>query len=376
MKILSATAGLTTEAAMWERISKIIDLLRSGGHEVNVVHYVLRSASQEIKNDKRKEQDSFVIVSMLTVHIKHLKKLLSNKYDLVYGNLDNAVFCSLLGKLTKTPLIFDMHGGLVEEFLLEKGTNLRTKISPMFFLNKIVNFMDLKFSDRIICVSKKMIEYLHNEKGIPLEKMVYVTNGVDLNFLKPVNDDKVKNMRNKLELRDKLVFGYIGNFQYWQGVENFIDAARKIDDKEKEIAFLIVGGERESKERNIIFIPKVPRAQTPAYYAICDILVLPRPSYPATEIAAPTKFAEYVAIGKPILTTNVGDAAEFVREYKCGIVVEDNKVENLIKGMNEFKDKSGDELKIMAENSRKLAENEFDWEKVGINLLKAIEQFQ
>ena len=43
-----------------------------------------------------------------------------------------------------------------------------------------------------------------------------------------------------------------------------------------------------------IFIPKIPRAQIPDYYSACDVLVLPRPSHPATEIAAPTKFAEYI----------------------------------------------------------------------------------
>jgi glycosyltransferase involved in cell wall biosynthesis len=215
-----------------------------------------------------------------------------------------------------------------------------------------------------------MIEYLHDQKNIPLEKMAYVTNGVDLEFFKPIKDEKVENMRNELGLEDKFVFGYIGNFQKWQGVENFIEAARKIADS--EIAFLIVGGEEKSKENNIVFIPKVLRSQIPDYYSICDVLVLPRPSHPATEIAAPTKFAEYTAMGKPILTTNVGDAAEFVKEYKCGIVIEDNKVESLTKGINEFKSKSTDELKKMEKNSRTLSENEFDWEKVGNNLMDAI----
>jgi glycosyltransferase involved in cell wall biosynthesis len=77
-------------------------------------------------------------------------------------------------------------------------------------------------------------------------------------------------------------------------------------------------------------------------------------------------------MGKPILATNVGDAAEFVRKYDCGIVVKNNTPENLIEGMNEFKNKSEEELKRMGKNSRRLAENEFDWKKVGINLLNAI----
>lgn len=371
MKILSVYPSIPGEDAAWWRISNIARILESNGHEVHFVHYCREPSYEKLENKEQYANHSFVITSPMTVHIKHLKILRENHYDLVYGNAHPSVFCSLLGKLTKIPLIFDMHGGLVEEFLLEKGFGLNTTFISKYILKKLINIADLHFSDKIICVSKKMIEYLHTQKSVPLQKMAYVTNGVDLDFLKPVNDEKVENMRKQLGLEDKLVFGYIGGFQKWQGAENFMEAARKIDDK--RLAFLIVGEEKESREDNIIFIPKISRTQIPDYYSVCDVLVLPRPSHPATEIAAPTKFAEYAAMGKPILTTNVGDAAGFVKEYKCGVVVEDNKPENLINGMNEFKNKSGKELKEMGEKSRKLAEKEFDWEKVGIDLLKAVE---
>ena len=371
MKILSVHISTPGEDAAYWRISNIIKILRSAGHEVDVVHYVRRSSYEKLENKERYEQDSFVIASMPTVHLKHLKILRENHYDLVYGNTHTGVFCSLLGKLIKTPLIFDMHGGLVEEFLLENEFSLNPSFLSRFIQKKLIDFADLRFSDKIICVSHKMIEYLHDQKGVPLDKMAYVTNGVDLDFFKPVNDEKVNNIRSQLGLEDKLVFGYVGGFHKWQGVENFIEAAKRINDK--DLAFLIVGGEEESRKNNVIFVPKIPRSQIPDYYSICDVLVLPRPSHPATEIAAPTKFAEYTAMGKPILTTDVGDVADFVREYTCGIVVEDNKVENLIKGIKEFRDESEEELERMGKNSRMLAENEFDWEKVGINLLKAVE---
>jgi len=374
MKILSVCTSTPGEDAASWRISDISRILESKGHEVHFVHYFRKSSYEKLENKAQYSNRTFVITSAPAVHIKHLKILLKNNYDMVYGNNYDATFCSLLTKLTKTSLIFDMHGDVVEEFLIEKGPNLSTKISPKFLLNKFIDFMDLKFSDKIICVSKKMIEYLHDQKSIPLEKMAYVTNGVDLESFKPVNDEKNKNIRNQLGLEDKLVFGYIGNFQKWQGVENFIEAAKKINDK--DLAFLIVGGDKELRENNIISIPKIPRSQIPMYYSICNVLVLPRPSHLATEIAAPTKFAEYTAMEKPILTTDVGDAADFVKEYKCGIVVKDNKPENLIKGTNEFKGKTEEELKRMGRNSRKLAESEFDWKKVGINLLKAVESLR
>ncbi len=173
-------------------------------------------------------------------------------------------------------------------------------------------------------------------------------------------------------IENKFIFGYIGAFQGYQGVENLIEAAKIIDNEDAQ--FLIVGGEKKSTEHNIIFIPKIPRSQIPAYYSLCDVLILPRPSHIATEVAAPTKFAEYCAMGKPILTTNIGDAADLVRQYNNGIVVENNNPENLRKGIFEFLDLDIDTLTEMGINSRKLAEDEFDWEKISSRLYESLKE--
>ena len=121
-----------------------------------------------------------------------------------------------------------------------------------------------------------------------------------------------------------------------------------------------------------VFIAIATKPYILNYYSLCDVLVLPRPSYPATEIAAPTKFAEYTSMSKPVLTTEVGDAADLVKKYKCGIVVADNSPENLAQGVREFNQKAADEFEVMGRNSRTLAENEFDWNKVAVNLYQAV----
>jgi len=157
----------------------------------------------------------------------------------------------------------------------------------------------------------------------------------DLDFYKPQAGDKVNRLRKALGLEKKLVFGYIGGFARWQGVENLIEATKGIDTP--ELACVIVGAENKSRQGNTVFIPRVTRGRLLDYYSICDVLVLPRPSHPATEMAAPTKFAEYTAMGKPILTTNVGDAAELVRKYSCGIVVPSNSPRDLAKGIMQFR---------------------------------------
>ena len=116
--------------------------------------------------------------------------------------------------------------------------------------------------------------------------------------------------RKKLGIEDSFVFEYIGKNSPWQGVENLVEAA-KLSQNDSTTS-LFVGFGKKKRERNILFLPEVQHKEVPYYYSMCDVLILPRPSHVATEIAAPTKFAEYAAMGKPILLTNVGDAAQFI----------------------------------------------------------------
>ncbi len=372
MKILSIQISTPENNAEWWRISNLASIMADAGHEVDLVHYCGKTKYENFQEKDAYPNDKFIITSQLDVYFKHLKLLLDNKYDLVYANTGAAAFCSLSGRLTKIPLFFDMHGDLLQEFLLKH----RRAYNPHFLANyiqfKTMDYLNLRCSNRIICVSKRMIDYLHTDKGVAMEKMDYVTNGVDLEFFRPGNH-KGNELKEKLGLDEKFIFGYVGGFQSWQGIENLVKAAKSINDK--EIAFIIVGGQIEHTEENIISIPQINRLEVPSYYSLCDVLILPRPSHIATEVAAPTKFAEYTSMGKPILTSNVGDAANLVKRYNSGIVVDNNNVSSILSGVNQFNNLEVLKLRKMGRNSRKLAEKEFDWKLVGKNLLKALEKF-
>lgn len=57
-----------------------------------------------------------------------------------------------------------------------------------------------------------------------------------------------------------------------------------------------------------------------------DLAVLIREDHPLNEVACPTKFAEYVMCGLPVLITEgLGDLSELVQRKKLGIVMKDEK---------------------------------------------------
>lgn len=373
MRVLFVCTILPQKRADWWRIYNISEILKNYGNDIQFVHYCRESnynrADLERFHDHIFITFKSILTSTLLIHFKHLKILLKGDYDIVYCNGPCSVFYSLFGKITRVPIIFDMHGDVVEEYSIKnKKLNLISSIKFCFL--KIIDYISINCSDLILCVSEKEIKFLNEKKGISLEKMHYITNGVDLEFFKLNKNEKIKQIKNELGLNDKIIFGYIGDFQEWQGINNLVEVAKIID--ENDTTFIFVGGNIDIDKENIIIFPWVSREKIIDYYSICDILILPRPSHPSTEVAAPTKFSEYTSMSKPILTTNVGDAAEIVIKNKCGIVIKNNSINNLIDGINQFRGLSKEELNMMASNSRKVAENQFNWDKIGLKLINII----
>jgi glycosyltransferase involved in cell wall biosynthesis len=367
MKILSVVLLSPKQDAAWVRILKITEILERD-HTVHFVYYRNAAKKNPIKviPDFGGIHIDYVDSSPLTVQVKHLRRLLKDDYDVVFANVSSATaFCCLLGKITGTPLIFDMHGSVADESLL-----YHSSFSSQVLLNRFTQLLALKYSDKVFCVSRAMINYLIAHKDIPSHKLVYVPNGAEGRLFDPVDKEKIDVLRRRFELNGKFVFGYVGEFQRYQGAENLIEAARTINDI--DIKFLIVGGDERREERNISFVPRIPPSEVPYYYALCDVLVLPRPYNKATEFAAPTKFAEYAAAGKPILTTKVGDAARLVDEYNCGVVVKDSSVGNLTRGITYLKNESKEELKRLGENSKEMAVKELNWDVIAGQILQAL----
>ncbi len=377
MKIISVvfSIGLAGDA-MWIRIRNIAKTFEIAGHKVDIIYYVLRISYKKYKlihiNLKRYETEYFVNsteignpISIFFNYYRHIKK---NDCDIIFGNtLFSSFFPILLKRVKNKPIILDMHGLPVEEAKLNKAN-----YTMNFIFGKLFQLIAFKFSDKILCVSKRMVDFLYHQYDVPLGKLVYVTNGIDLDFFKEADEMKKNELKEQLGIKNKFVFGYVGGSQEWQGLTNLIEATKIINIE--NIIFIVVGGTENKIENNIIFISKAPQIQIIDYYSICDVLILPRPSHIVTEVAAPTKFAEYAAMGKPILTTNVGDAADFVRHYNNGIVVENNSPEILKKGILEFLTIEPNELIEMGKNSRKLAEMEFDWKKISKKLAKCLEE--
>jgi glycosyltransferase involved in cell wall biosynthesis len=292
----------------------------------------------------------------------------------VLGNNINGTMLGLLARL-RVPVVLDMHGDMVAELeLLEPAASFSSAARRWGrrTLYRLADAAAVRISNRISCVSKTMMSVLQN-RGVAHDRLVYVPNCVDLTMFCPHPTDRSLDIRRTLGIPpDARLFGYLGRFHGWQGVDNFVAAARSID--RDDLRFLILGGDRTFTEGPLHFVRKVPLLEMPSYYAACDVLVLPRPDHPATRVAAPTKFGEYTAMGRPVLTTDVGDAAQLVRRYGCGTVAPSNSVEELRHAILAMADFDHERLGDMGEAARRLAEREFSFDIAANNLASCIDE--
>ena len=147
------------------------------------------------------------------------------------------------------------------------------------------------------------------------------------------------------------VCGYIGNLFPGKGVELILAIAKRCSTHE----FHVFGGTDESVSswmqspeyqdcENVIFHGFVPHAETERIRASCDVLIAPYAASVAgygdtdgklnlANWMSPLKIFEYMAVGKPILTSNLPVLREFLEDGKEAILCDPSNVESWVQAL-------------------------------------------
>jgi len=111
-------------------------------------------------------------------------------------------------------------------------------------------------------------------------------------------------------------------------------------------------------ERSILFTGSLPLEGVRMLYAASDIFVLP-----SLAEGDPLVVVEAMASGKPIIGTKVGGIPHKVRDGWNGFLIDPGDEQQLADKIKYLID-NPEERKMMGANSRRYAEEEFDWRKV------------
>jgi glycosyltransferase involved in cell wall biosynthesis len=181
-------------------------------------------------------------------------------------------------------------------------------------------------------------------RGIPEARILVNPNGVDAERYSPEVDGSQVRRRHGLEGRR--VLGFIGTFGRWHGAEVLADAFGRLLQRRPEwrddVRLLIVGDgvtrpETERRLRGhgvldqVVLTGSVPQHEGPAHLAACDVLVSPHAPNAdgSTFFGSPTKVFEYMAMGRGIAASNLGQIGEVLRHEETALLTTPGDAQSL-----------------------------------------------
>jgi PEP-CTERM/exosortase A-associated glycosyltransferase len=167
------------------------------------------------------------------------------------------------------------------------------------------------------------------QRGIPEEKLTVVFNGINPEDFHPREPDA--EFARSLGIAGKKVAGFIGSFYRYEGLDLLVKALAEIASRRDDVVLLLVGGgEMEGELRGqidklhlqdkVILPGRIPHEKIPAVYSLMDVLVYPRYSMRLTELVTPLKPLEAMAMGKPVLASDIGGHRELIEAGSTGLL--------------------------------------------------------
>ena len=348
--------------------------------------YVVYSLVSEYDNDSIKKIEdlgSKVIIYNLSraglnpLHdIKSMLEIKSyiDKYQpkLVFSFFSKPViYGSLAAKLAKVPKIIGMIEGLGSPFTDHpNGQTLKMKLVRLFqvSLYRVV----FPFMDKIIFLNQDdPIDLIRNNKIFHRKNAIEVLGGIGLNLNEfPYSRwDSIK----------PITFIIVARLLVEKGIYEYLEAARIVKKKYPDVIFKVVGGIDKANPSGLsqVELDKVISTGIIDYVGfsrnvaqeIRNSAVFILPSY---REGVPRSTQEAMAIGRPVITTDVPGCRDTVIDGVNGFLIPKWDVNALANKMMYFIEYP-EQINIMGQESYKMAQEKFDAEKVNVKLLKMID---
>jgi len=172
---------------------------------------------------------------------------------------------------------------------------------------------------------------------------------------------------------------YAGNMEIDKdGLQILIEAFRVFWSARKDYKLCLVGDGKDAgiiknmvRDMHlcdgVVFCGAVHRDAIPGLLAKSSMLCLPRQRSRRAEGGFPTKLGEYLAAGKPVIVTNVGEISTYLTHNVSAYIAEPDNAQSLVDCITYVADHSEEAKKVGLEG-RKLADGVFNYKNQAMRL--------
>lgn len=237
------------------------------------------------------------------------------------------------GRRLGLPVIYEVRT-FWEDAAVNNGSFSATSLR--YRLSRRLETVVLRRAHRVVAICEGIRSEVIS-RGIPVSRVAVAPNAVDGEWL--TSRVRASELAAQLGLGAGPVFGYIGSFSRYEGLLFLIEAMPDLLVRFPGARLLLVGGGRDEEAVReaarragvaVVLAGRVPQERVRDFYSLIDVFVLPRRRIRLTELVTPLKPLEAMALGIPVLASDIGGHAELVNDGETGLLFKAESSESLV----------------------------------------------
>ena len=247
------------------------------------------------------------VLDNLPLYREGLRQVRARRPDMIYERYAlTAVAGSLLARRIGVPHVVEVNAPLAEEE--RRFRELRLGVIARFAESWI-----LRRADRVVVVSEALAGHCRG-LGVAPERILVLPNAVDPELFHPGLDGSA--VRERYDLNGKFVVGFSGTLRPWHGMEHLLRAVASLKEGSPDLRLLVVGDGPDRGQVELLatelgldgrvhFAGAVKHDEVGSHLAACDLLTAPYGPMD-DHWFSPLKVAEYLAVGRPVVASAIG----------------------------------------------------------------------
>lgn len=231
----------------------------------------------------------------------------------------------------------------------------------------------IRRAQAIVCVIEESAQRL-TALGVPVGRLTVVRN------TPRIDDGPTRQVRTSAN--EVLTLVYLGLIERHRGVQDLVRAVHESLRRGRQLKLIVIGDGKSFGElrtlaadlgvldNGVELLGRIENRRALAIVSQADIGAIPHMPCDAWDATIPNKLFDYMSLGLPVLTSNVGPVQRIVTQEACGVAYEWGNVDDLCAKIDTLR--SATQRQEMAEAGRRAVQSKYNWSNDGAVLSRTL----